>query len=327
MAVNLTLSIEDVELRVPEFARLSDYLGLWCIEPVSASALRNVVTTVDLFAHVKSEGRNDDNNKRFSESVPDRISIPGGKKIAVVNLSGILMKPRTSLGGTSTVQARREVRAATNDPDVAGILYQVDSPGGTSAGTEELAQEVRAAAKKKPSAAQVDDLGASAAVWAISGVHRIYASTKTTLYGSIGTYQVVYDTSEMHASSGVRTLLIATGPLKGMGTAGTKFTDEQLAHAQSLVDAIQGPFDDAVRTGRGLSAKQLAAVRHGGVVPAAAAVESGLIDGIQSLNRTIDAMVSAIKTGEWSRQRSGSLPTLSGARPRSFNRLPMLQGA
>ena len=38
---------------------------------------------------------------------------------------------------------------AAADPDVESILLRIDSPGGTAAGTAELALEVRAAAKKK----------------------------------------------------------------------------------------------------------------------------------------------------------------------------------
>jgi ClpP class serine protease len=52
---------------------------------------------------------------------------------AVIDLTGKLMKQEASMGGgTSTVAARREIRAAANSPDVSAILLRIDSPGGTT---------------------------------------------------------------------------------------------------------------------------------------------------------------------------------------------------
>ena len=48
--------------------------------------------------------------------------------------------------------------------------------------------------------------------------------------------------------------------MKGAGTPGTQVTEEQAAYFQRLVEDAQRSFDSAVRTGRGMNAKELAAV-------------------------------------------------------------------
>src|SRR5581483_9650939 len=108
---------------------------------------------------------------------------------------GMLMKGQSSMGGTSTVMARRDIRQAVADQDVAGILLAIDSPGGTVAGTDDLAAEVRQARTSKPVWAAIDDLGASAAYWVASQTQRVTVNSPTALVGSIGTLQVIRDLS------------------------------------------------------------------------------------------------------------------------------------
>jgi signal peptide peptidase SppA len=274
-------------LAVPEFPRLHEYLGTWAMYPPHFLAYWHAATSTDLVAHVKAA-------LPKTEPTPTQM-VPGkgGKSVAVVNVRGTLMKQRPSLGGSSSVDVRRQVRQAANDPNVSGILLAVDSPGGTVAGTDDLAREVRTARRKKPTWAYVEDLGASAAYWVASQAGAVYANSPTALVGSIGTVLTVYDESKAAEAQGVRPLVFATGPLKGAGSPGTAVNDEQAAYLQGIVNGTQESFDAAVRSGRGLSAAELSAVRSGGVFLAAEAQRLRLIDGIRSFDATLDALAAA----------------------------------
>jgi signal peptide peptidase SppA len=272
--------------RVPFFPRATEYVGAWAIESRAAAALAQMAASPDLAKHM---------------AAPPPVRIPttitesgkGGKSIARVVVRGTLMKGQSSFGGTSTVQLRRDIRQAAADPNVSAILLDVDSPGGTVAGTADLAAEVRAARRKKPVWAHIDDLGASAAYWVASQADQVFANDKTALVGSIGTLMTVYDFSAQAEKEGVKALVFATGPLKGAGAPGTPVDESQRAYFQKLVDDSQASFDAAVRTGRGMTAAELAAVRTGGVFTAAEALDLKLIDGIRSLDRTLEALAQA----------------------------------
>lgn len=296
-------------LQVPTFARLTDYLGLWAMSDQHFSALWSMAQRIDMKSHAEDEAAP-------LRSLVERLPGPGGQSIAVIKATGVLMKSQSSMGGTSTIQLRREIRSAAADAEVGGILLAFDSPGGTVAGTEDLASEVRAARRQKPVYAHADDLMASAAYWVGSQADKVYANNHSAQIGSIGTYQVLRDFSVAAEREGVRTLVVGTGPLKGMGVPGTKVTDEQVEHVRSLVDATQLIFDDAVRKGRNMGAKELEAVRHGGVMTAGAAVDARLIDGVQPLSRTLNELSAAIKQG---RQRAESVGL-----PMVRHTLPML---
>lgn len=274
-----------IALPVP-FARMSDYFGCWAYEPDRFRAQWELIGDTDLARHMAGPP---------PSRTPTVLTEPtkSGRSIARVVARGTLMKGQSSFGGTSTVQLRRDIRQAAADPNVSGILLDVDSPGGTVAGTADLAAEVRAARRRKPVWAHIDDLGASAAYWVASQADQVFANDRTALVGSIGTLMTVYDYSAAAEKGGVKALVFATGPLKGAGAPGAAVTEDQRAYFQRLVDDSQASFDAAVRSGRGMTADQLAAVRTGGVFTAQQALDLKLIDGIRSVDRTLEALAAA----------------------------------
>lgn len=278
----------DVLLSCPPFRRADEYLGLWSFEPERFAAMWCAIAAEDMVRHMAAAPRGQPVQSSL-ELAPGK----GGQSVAVVKAVGTLMKQQSSFGGTSTIQLRRDIRQAAADDSVSGILLAFDSPGGTVAGVADLAADVRAAAKRKPVWAHVDDLTASAAYWVASQADAIYANSATALVGSIGTIMTVYDASKAADAEGISVRVFATGPLKGAGTPGTEITSEQAAYFQRMVDATQAHFDAAVRQGRGMSASDLAAVRSGGVWLADEAIGLKLIDGIRPLEKTLSALAGA----------------------------------
>lgn len=273
---------------VPLLPRLSDWLGLWAIEPSYAQSLLRAVCEIDWPSHLRAFDDDDADlaaRRTVAADVFEKVTAKG-KNLAVVSLAGPLMKSRTSTGGgTSTVAARRQIRAAARDEDVSGILLRIDSPGGTVAGTDLLAREVMEARRSKPVVAQIEDVGASAAYWVASQAWRTFASTPTAMVGSIGTYMAV----EKRAAGEL--VVFRSGPHKGAGLDG-EITEQQASHLQSIVDGLQQQFNEAVGKGRRLSAEQIAEVATGATWLAGQAASLKLIDGIQSVEQTLDLLAS-----------------------------------
>jgi signal peptide peptidase SppA len=300
-------------LHVPVFPRLDEYVGVWAMEPLAFRALWELIGRSDLAAHMAEHAT----APHRLESRVELVAGKGGRTVAMIPVTGTLMKQQSSFGGTSTVQLRRDIRQAAADPGVAAILLGIDSPGGTTAGLQDLATEVQNARKSKPVWAHVDDLAASAAYWVASQAEAIYANAPTALVGSIGTYLTIYDQSAAAEKEGIKALLFATGPIKGAGTPGTVVTEEQQTYFQGIVDGMQAEFDTAVRSGRKLSAAELQAVRTGAVWKAAEARTRKLIDGIQPLQKTIDQLAARAAGGAapGPRAEAGTLPMLRRGLP------------
>ena len=284
MSDEFTIRLEGL----PPVAQLEQYFGVWAMAEDRFRGLVDHVASLDLVAHVTLNQQPAAIAAASSRARGDAEVVDG---VAVVDLSGTLMKTVSSLSsGTSTVNARRQIRQATDDPAVKAILLRIDSPGGTVAGTADLAGEISAAiAAGKPCYAFVEDLAASAAYWIASACTKVF-SNATALVGSIGTYSTVADYSAAAAKQGVKVHVIRAGEFKGAGIPGTEITPQQLAEMQRMVNDLNAEFVSAVGAGRKLSAEAVAGLADGRLHVAKNAISFGLIDGIQSFDATLSQL-------------------------------------
>jgi len=269
-----------------EIPYYSQWLGLWAMLPDAFLATFEMFRRTDLHLHMAA------NRSEFGQPVSYRED---DGNIAIINLTGNLMKQQASLGGgTSTVQARRDIRSAAADSKIAAIMLRIDSPGGTAAGTQELADEIAAANLKKRTESYIEDLGASAAYWSASQAIRITANP-TGLVGSIGTYGVIEDYSGYAAKEGVKVHVVRAGDFKGAGTPGTEVTPEQLADMQRIVDGLNDHFIAGVAKGRRTTQKQVREWADGRVHLAADAKNMGLIDAVGSFDDALSHLQEFVK--------------------------------
>lgn len=248
------------------------HTGLWLAEPQwLAAAVRAAVPATE------------------TDGGPPPIATTTPDGIAVINVVGAMVKGQSKFAGTTnTLAIRRAVRDADAHPDVKGILLYVDSPGGRVDGIADLADDVRAA--DKPTVAHIDDMGASAAYWAVAGAGAIFAN-QTAEVGSIGVIASLEDTSGQAEAAGVKVHVVTSAPFKAVGMDGLPVTDEHLAYLQERVDAVASMFHAAVKKGRRLSESKMAEVASGKVFDPARAEALGLIDGI----RTMDGSVGELR--------------------------------
>lgn len=228
--------------------------------------------------------------------------------VATFDLVGPMTKMPSSLGGgTSTAELRRAIDQAADDPQVKGVLLRVDSPGGSVAGTDDLAQAVAACAKRKPVYAYIEDLGASAAYWVSANATRVYAN-RTALVGSLGVYSTVVDMSKAAELAGIKVHVLSTGKYKGAGSPGAPISEEQLEQFRENVLDLNGNFMDAVARGRSLPAEKVEKLFDGAVHAASKAKRLGLVDAIASEAKVFADLHGAIRAGFDSPEES----TLSG---------------
>lgn len=185
------------------------------------------------------------------------------------------------MAGAQDVQL--QLARALADTNVRSVLLVIDSPGGTLAGVQELADALFAARAQKVLWSYGSDLVASAATWLGVQASR-FSANRAALIGSIGVYCVAVDASRFYESAGVKVEVIRAGALKGAGTFGTAITDEQRASWQAMVDGAAALFVEAVARGRGLPVEDVRALATGAIWYADEARGLGLIDRVESLD-------------------------------------------
>lgn len=183
------------------------------------------------------------------------------------------------------------INAAAADDSVDSIVLNIDSPGGQVAGTEAVADAVKAAAAVKPVHAHIDDLGASAAYWVASQASTI-SMNRTGQAGSIGVYAEVWDVSSAFADEGIVVHVISSGEDKGRMVEGTKIESRDLELLQEEIDALAAIFIEAVAEGRNMKPDQAKAIATGRTWLAKEALDIGLIDSIGSLPEAIASLTA-----------------------------------
>lgn len=225
----------------------------------------------------------------------EKTEPPKPTAVAVIPVRGTISHRasmlRRSSGGTSVEEFAQDFRAAVRSPDVGAVVLDIDSPGGSTAGIEEIADEIHAARSKKRIVAAVNSLGASAAYWMASSAHEI-AVTPSGHVGSIGVLGVHMDQSERTKAEGVRVSIVSAGKFKAEGNEFGPLTNEARAHLQAIVDDRYDAFVRAVARGRGVALK---AVREGfgegRLVTAKDALAMGMVDSVETIESTISRTV------------------------------------
>ena len=139
------------------------------------------------------------------------VAQPG---IAIIPVHGTLVRRAIGLEAASGLTSYGEIAArldtALADPQVSGILLDLDSPGGEAGGVFELAERIRAANDIKPVWAHANDSAYSAA-YAIAAAASRLTLSQTAGVGSIGVIALHVDQSIKDAKDGIAFTAIYAG--------------------------------------------------------------------------------------------------------------------
>lgn len=214
----------------------------------------------------------------------------GGPHIARVTVSGLI---------TDDVERNEMLAAIADDADVRAVILRVNSPGGTTAGSESLYDSVRVVAADKPVVAVLGEVAASGGyVAAIAADHIV--GLGNTLTGSIGVIMEYPDVTGLMARLGVQMETVRSSELKAEPSPFRPTNPAARALDQALIADSYAWFRGLVGERRGLSGGDLDAVANGAV-----------FTGRQALaNRLIDAIGGERQALEWLESREPGLEAL-----------------
>lgn len=214
--------------------------------------------------------------------------------IAVIPVYGVIMhRPSMDIssGGCCNIQdLRGQFQSALENPSVSAIVLDVDSPGGTVDGVEELSQEIYKARRQKPITAVANTLAASAAYYLASSAQEL-AVTPSGEVGSIGVYMLHQDMTGAFEKAGVKNTLIKAGKYKAEGNPWMELDDHAMASLQDQVNGHYEMFTAAVGRNRGVSADKIQnGFGEGRTVMAKKAVRMGMADKVATLAQVLDGL-------------------------------------
>jgi protease-4 len=157
------------------------------------------------------------------------------------------------------------------------VIVHVDSPGGTTAGAEQLFGALRAVAAKKPMVVVVDGLAASGGYIAAMASDHIVAQ-KSSLVGSIGVLFQYPNIGDLLKTVGIKIEEVKSSPLKAAPNGFEPTSPEARAAIESLVRDSYDWFRQLVKERRQIEGASLETVSDGRVFTGRQAHELKLID-------------------------------------------------
>lgn len=209
--------------------------------------------------------------------VPGSRLMPQGAYIARIQVQGLIRGN----------QGRVEALARLGKSRARAVIVHIDSPGGTTAGSEQLYGALRELQSKKPMVVVVDGLAASGAYIAALSAEHIVAQ-ETSLVGSIGVLFQYPNFTDVLKTIGIKVEEVKSSPLKAAPNGFEPTSPEARAAIEAVVLDSYAWFKGLVKDRRKMDDPLLAQVSDGRVFTGRQAVGLKLVDGLGNEKAALD---------------------------------------
>ncbi|HMA74889.1 MAG TPA: signal peptide peptidase SppA [Xanthobacteraceae bacterium] len=206
------------------------------------------------------------------------LAQPLTPQISRVTIQGLILGDHERTEALDNLARSRNTRA---------VIVHIDSPGGTTAGSEELHQALRRVAAQKPTVVVIDGMAASGGYMAAMAADHIIAQN-SSLVGSIGVLFQYPNFTDLLTKVGVKVEEIKSSPLKAAPNGLEPTAPEARAAIEALVVDSYKWFKDIVKDRRKLDGDALDRVADGRVFTGRQAISLQLADEIGREQEAID---------------------------------------
>lgn len=208
-------------------------------------------------------------------------------------------------GDQPTLDLLEDIAKADN---VKGLIIRIDSPGGTTAGSEALYEAVRKIAKDKPVAAVMDTVAASGGyITAIAADHIV--ARGNTITGSIGVIFQWAEFSKLLETVGVQMQEIKSGDLKAEPSPFKPLSEKAREVSTLMVQDSFAWFTGLVAERRKLPLDKVKILSDGRVYTGRQAVAEKLIDELGGEEKAVAWIKKEKKLSEGIEVKDWAVPS------------------
>ncbi len=202
-----------------------------------------------------------------------------GDKIAVVDLEGVILSPKTVVD---------QLKRYADDDSIKAIILHVNSPGGGVAASEEIYRQVKRIRddKKKRIVAAIETVGASGAYYVASATNKIYAD-EGSIVGSIGVISEWVNYQDLLKWAKLKQITMKAGEFKDTGNPARELTPAEKQYLQSLIDNMHTQFITAVADGRKMKVEEVRPLADGKVWTGQQALTMKMIDQVSDFEGAV----------------------------------------
>lgn len=229
-------------------------------------------------------------DQQFTETVIQRSAGRSRDKVAVIDVSGMILNAKTPglfrEGENPVSEFREALDKAAGDENVKAVLLRLNTPGGAVTASDAMYRDLISFKQSsgKPVVVQMMDVAASGGYYVACGGDYIIAYP-STVTASIGVIIQTVSLQPALSSIGIQTEAITSGPNKDAGSPLSAMTKGHREVMQSMVDGFYVSFRKIVRDARpNISAVDFEQVTDGRIISGTRAYEVGLVDGLGDMD-------------------------------------------
>jgi signal peptide peptidase SppA len=195
-------------------------------------------------------------------------------------------------GGVTVDEISDAFSVALENPNVRGVVFDIDSPGGSTAGIFDLSDEIYKARGTKPIFSLINEGAYSAAYVIGSASDRIYIP-RTGGAGSLGIIAIHLDESAADEKEGFKYTVIKAGDRKADGFNHAPLSAEAYEQYQQEVNRQYNLLIDTVARNRNMKASALRS-QQAGLFYGKEAISNGLADAVLSYKQAFQSVVKQV---------------------------------
>ncbi|HEX9205858.1 MAG TPA: signal peptide peptidase SppA [Candidatus Deferrimicrobiaceae bacterium] len=215
----------------------------------------------------------------------DSNPLAKGDKVAVIPVKGMISDSEPVI---------EQLKRFGKDDSVKAIVLRIESPGGGVGPSQEIYEEVKKVAAKKPVLTSMGALTASGGYYIACATQKVFANPGT-MTGSIGVIMPFMNVRELAEKVGLRGMTVKSGEYKDIGSPLRDMNADERALLQGVVDNVHHQFVNAVAEGRNLPREDVMRIADGRIFTGEQAKALGLVDVLGNLE---DAVAEAGKMGK-----------------------------
>jgi protease-4 len=222
------------------------------------------------------------------------VGIEGEKKIAIVHAQGLIHGGESSvdpilgmtMGAKSVI---KDLRAAMDNEDIAGVIFRVDSGGGEASASDAIGRWLKMVETEKPVVVSMVDVAGSGGYMVAHRIDPIVACANT-ITGSIGSITGKFNMRGLYDKLGITYDFVTRGPHALISSDYQDYSPEEMEIVAEDHWRGYNRWVEDIAKHRGLTFDQVDSVARGRVWTGRQAIEKNLIDRVGGLDVAIEIL-------------------------------------
>lgn len=207
------------------------------------------------------------------------ISKTAGNKAMLIKVEGEIHSGKSTYQSSGADTVISKLKEAEQNPEVKGILLEINSPGGTVAASQEIYHEVLNLKKTKKVVVSMKDMAASGGYYIASAADYIFAESGT-ITGSIGVIAMTPVIDKFLDKHSIKVKVYKAGKYKDVMSMFKESTPEEDSIVENLLSDTYDQFIKDVAAGRNLKVEHVKKIAEGKIYSGTRAIRANLVDEI-----------------------------------------------